>query len=173
MDHDEPAPELAGLAAVWSVIHARPRCEKKLADYCRRQGVEHYLPLRVEHKVYQRRKVEVWKPLFPGYVFACFAAEQRLLIMRSSQVARLLPVRDQARLIAEMDQIRLALAKEPGLSACAAVKRGTRVRILKGPFQGLEGVVSTLKGQTRVVLNVDIIAQAVAVEVSRDMLEPV
>lgn len=187
MGRDEPTPEPDGLATVvpdsgeigtktaaaWSVIHVRPRCEKKLADYCRRQGVEHYLPLRVEHKVYQRRKVQVWKPLFPGYVFACFAAEQRLLVLRSSQVVRLLAVKDQARLIAEMDQIRRALAQEPGLSACPALKLGVWVRILKGPFQGLEGVVSTLRGQTKVVLNVDIIAQAVAVEVSRDMLEPV
>lgn len=170
MEQDNPS---AASPAAWSVLHVRPRCEKKLADYCRRSGLEHYLPLRVERKVYQRRKVEVWKPLFPGYVFACFGAEQRLLILKSNQVVRQLAVRDQARLLAELSQIRQALAKEPALSACPALKRGTRVRILRGPFQGLEGVVSAFKGYTRVVLNVDIIAQAVAVEVSRDMLEGV
>ena len=164
---------LAQAAAVWSVIHSRPRCEKKLADYCRVQGVVHYLPLRVERKVYQRRKVEVWKPLFPGYVFACFGADQRLLVVKSRQVVRLLTVKDQARFVEEIVQIRRALDMDPGLGACVAVTRGTRVRILRGPFQGLEGVVSTRKGQTRVVLNVDIIAQAVAVEVSLEMLETV
>lgn len=173
MSRDDPIPEIAGRPAAWSVIHVRPRCEKKLSDYCRIQGVAHYLPLRVERKVYQRRKVEVWKPLFPGYVFACFGAHQRLLVERSRQVVRLLAVKDQVRLIGEIEQVRRALDIDPGLGACAAVERGTRARILRGPFQGLEGVVSTHKGQTRVVLNVDIIAQAVAVEVSLDMLEPV
>lgn len=157
----------------WYVIHVRPRCEKKLADYCRVRGVPHYLPLRVERKVYQRRKVEVWKPLFPGYVFVYVLTDQRVLMLKSRQVVRLLVVKDQDRFLEEIGQIRQALAVDPGLGACAVVARGTRVCILQGPFRRLEGVVSTLKGHTRVVLNVDIIGQAVAVEVGLDMLEPV
>lgn len=171
MTRDDPRAGMDG--AVWYVIHVRPRCEKKLDDYCRVHGVRHYLPLRVEHKVYQRRKVDVWKPLFPGYVFACVLADQRVLMLKSRQVVRMLAVNDQDRFLEEIGQIRQALTADPGLGACAAVTRGARVSILQGPFRGLEGIVGMLKGQTRVVLNVDIIGQAVAVEVSLDMLEPV
>jgi len=99
------------------------------------------------------------KTAVPGYVFASFGADRRLLVVKSRQVVRLLAVKDQVRFVEEIGQIRRALDMDPGLGACAAVKRGTRVRILRGPFQGLEGVVSTLKGQTRIVLNVDIIGR--------------
>ncbi|MBU4198465.1 MAG: hypothetical protein KKG09_08795 [Verrucomicrobia bacterium] len=155
----------------WYVLHTRPRCEKKLEDYCRVYHLEHYLPLRKEVKVYQRRKVEVRKPLFPGYVFARFDCSQRVGVLRSRQVVRVLTVGDQAGFICEINQIRKALTIEPTLGACPALKRGARVRIVIGPFQGLEGVVSAFKGQTRVVLNVNLIGQGVPVEVTPDMLE--
>lgn len=157
--------------AVWHVLHVRPRCEKKLAIYCDSANLEHYLPLRTERKFYQRRKVEVWKPLFPGYVFASFSPLQRVLVLKSQQIVRVLGVNDQIGFLDELNQIRKALEVNPGLSACPAVVRGTRVRIIAGPFQGLEGIVSTLKGQTRVVLNVNMVGQGVPLEAGLDILE--
>jgi len=156
---------------VWYVLHTRPRCEKKLEDYCRVSQLEHYLPLRKEVKVYQRRKVAVRKPLFPGYVFARFDSSQRAGVLQSRQVVRVLAVRDQAGFINEIDQIRKALAIEPTLGPCPALQRGNPVRIVIGPFQGLEGVVSAFKGQTRVIMNVNLIGQGVPLEVTPDMLE--
>lgn len=157
--------------ALWHVLHVRPRCEKKMAEYCVSMSMDHYLPLRAERKVYQRRKLEVQKPLFPGYVFACFSRHNRLLALKSQQIVRILEVNDQFKLLDELDQIRKALEVNPLLGACPAVKQGTRVRVVVGPFQGLEGIVSTLRGQTRVILNVDMIGQGVPVEADLDMLE--
>ena len=157
--------------ALWYVLHVRPRCEKKIAKYCDSTNLENYLPLSTEHKVYQRRKVDVLKPLFPGYVFAKFSALQRILVLKSQQIVRILPVKDQASLIDELRQIRKALEIDPCLNACPAVEKGTLVRVVHGPFQGLEGMVSTLKNQTRVVLNVDIIGKGVPLEIDLDLVE--
>lgn len=164
-------PEFDYGAPFWHVVHARPRCEKKLAEYFLFHRLEHYLPLRMERKIYQRRKVEVLKPLFPGYVFVSFNQHQRLLVLKSRQVVRILQINDQARFLNEIAQVRQALEVNPVLGACPALARGMRVRIVSGPFQGLQGVVSALKGETRVVLNVDIIGQGVPVEVGPEMLE--
>jgi transcription antitermination factor NusG len=157
--------------AVWFVLHVKPRCEKKMADYCAVHAIEHYLPLRQETKIYQRRRVTVQKPVFPGYVFTVFALPQRSDVLKSNTVVRILEVLDQKRLLDELAQIRMALGVDPTLKACSALRRGQRVRIEAGPFQGLEGIVQTLKGKTRVLLNVDMIGQAVAVEVDAELLE--
>ena len=157
--------------ALWHVLHVRPRCEKKLAKYCDSVNLEHYLPLRTERKVYQRRKVDVLKPLFPGYVFAKFNAFQRILVLKSQQIVHILQVKDQVGLINELNQIRQALEVDPCLNACPAVEQGTLVRIISGPFQGMEGMVATLKDQTRVVLNVDIIGKGVPLVTDLDILE--
>jgi len=168
----------------WHVLHVRPRCEKKMAAYCANTTMPCYLPLRLEKKKYQRRRVEVWKPLFPGYVFACFLPEQRALILRSGQTVRILEVKDQARFINEIEQIQKALVADPGLQACPAITAGMKVRITAGPFQGLEGIVVKSRAQAspthrgeprrgcaRVIINVDMIGQGVAIEADEEVLE--
>jgi transcription antitermination factor NusG len=155
----------------WHVLHVKPRCEKKMAEYGVRRGCPLYLPLRTETKIYQRRKVTVAKPVFPGYVFVEFAPDQRAQLLKSNQIVRILEVADQNRLLHELDQIRKALAADPTLGACQAVMQGSRARIAGGPFQGLEGVVTLVRGQTRVLLNVEMIGQAVALDVDASLLE--
>src|SRR5438105_142898 len=54
---------------LWYVAHTRPRCEKKLAEYCERQGFKVTLPLYRSVKKYDRKTVVFEKPLFPNYVF--------------------------------------------------------------------------------------------------------
>jgi len=165
------AGEWAGNDGSWHVLHVRPRCEKKMAAYCANARLQCYLPLRLERKKYQRRQVEVQKPLFPCYVFARFRPEQRVFILQSGRIARILEVKDQVKFVSEIEQIRKAIETDPGLHACPAITTGMMVRITEGPFAGLEGIVIKYKGCARVILNVDMIGQGVAIEVDEDVLE--
>lgn len=156
----------------WNVLHVRPRCEKKMTEYCTLHAIPNYLPLRQETKIYQRRKVHISKPLFPGYVFAEFLPTERLLVQKSGRLVRCIEVTDQARFAGELEQVRKALLVDATLGATSGIVMGQAVRVVSGPFQGLEGVVSLLHGLTRVVLNVDMIGQSVRVEADPSMLEP-
>ena len=157
----------------WHVLYLRPRCEKKTAEYCKLCHITYYLPLRSETKIYQRRKVTVEKPVFTGYFFVSFDAAGRLTLQKTNNIVRILKPVSRRQLLHELAQIRKALAADPTLSTCAALKAGRRVRILTGPFMGIEGVVSNLKGRAKVCLNVELIGRAVAVEVDREFLEVV
>jgi len=155
----------------WTVLHVRPRCEKKMADYCAFYAIDHYLALREETKVYQRRKVSVQKPLFPGYVFAELTEEKRQLALKSNHIVRVIETNDQQRLLRELEHIKKALSVDPTLGAISAFSHGKSVRITDGPFRGLEGIVQNSKNATRVVLNIDMIGQAVSLDVDMDLLE--
>lgn len=155
----------------WNVLYVRPRCEKKMAEFCRIQGYEHYLPLRSETKIYQRRKVTVAKPVFPGYLFVAFDPQGRLELLKTNNIVRILESPDEQNLIHELEQIQKALSVDATLGAVAALKKGRHVRITGGPFMGVEGLIQDVKGNTKVLLNVDMIGRAVAVEVDRDFLE--
>jgi transcriptional antiterminator RfaH len=157
----------------WRVIHSRPRCEKKLAQYAGFHHIEHYLPLRRETRVYQRRRVTFEYPLFPGYLFAACNYDSLATLLNSHQVVRTLDVMDQDRLIFELDQIRRALNVDPTLGANRMVQPGQTVRVKSGPFQGIEGRVVTVQGRTRVMLSVEMIGQAVMVDVEMPLLEPI
>ncbi len=155
----------------WYVMHLRPKTEKKVAEVCRIHGIEHYLPLREETKIYQRRKVTVHKPLFPGYVFARIPLETRIHVQRTNHLISLLKPDDEARLVYELDQIRRALEADPRLEADQAYREGRRVRIRSGVFLGVEGILQSLRGQAQVRLNVEMIGQSITVDVERDSIE--
>jgi transcriptional antiterminator RfaH len=138
-----------------------------MAEHCRIHGLSHYLPLRRETKIYQRRKVTVDKPVFPGYIFASFDRDGRMSLLKSNNIVRILEPPSSRQLLHELAQIRRALSVDPALGTCAALKRGRRVRITGGPFMGIEGTVWGMKGAAKVRLNVDLIGQAVLVEVER------
>ncbi len=155
----------------WHVLHLRPRTEKKVAQVCLTNGIEHYLPLREETKIYQRRKVTVFKPLFSGYLFAAFGPDQRVHLQRTNHLIRVLLPDDEAGLLRDLEQIRMALEADPCLEADAAFREGRRVRVKTGPFAGIEGVLATVRGKTQVRLNVEMIGQSVALDVDRALVE--
>jgi hypothetical protein len=51
------------------------------------------------------------------------------------------------------------------------VQTGQRVRIREGPLSGLEGILAREKSACRVVVNMELLSRAVAVEMERELLE--
>ena len=166
---------MAGMFRVWQmswvVLYLKPRCEKKVAEFCRIQGIEHYLPLRTERKIYQRRKVIVEKPVFPGYFFSSIDETDRLSLIKTNNIVKVIVPHDEKQFLFELEQVRKALMADPTLGSSVALERGKRVRIVGGPFMGIEGMVRAMRGQSKVYLNVEILGQAVVAEVFREFLE--
>jgi transcription antitermination factor NusG len=157
----------------WQVVYVRPRTEKKTADACRKNGLPFYLPVRTKTKIFQRRKVTTTLPLFPGYVFVALDAPGKLALQKTNHVLRFLEPARPYRLLRQLVQVRRALRADPALATVKPLVAGRRVRIESGPFQGLEGVVARLHSTMRVVLSVDLIGQAIAVQADRSQVTPV
>ena len=141
-----------------------------MAGICHLQSVEHYLPMRREVKVYQRRKVPVDKPIFPGYLFAAFDIEGRSELLKTNHIVRIIEPDDDTRLLFELEQVRKALDVDPTLGAANAIRSGYLVRIKYGPFQGIEGIVTSLRSGS-IRLNVELIGRAAAMDIDPDLLE--
>jgi transcription antitermination factor NusG len=157
----------------WYVAHTRPRCEKKLADYCQREGLACTLPLYRSIRKYRRKSVVFLKPLFPGYVFLELQPQQRQKAFRSDYIANLLDVPDQAEFSRQLGDILLALEREVEVRLAPTIGPGTRVRIRSGPLQGMEAWVESRSGMTEALLRLDFIGQAAAVKVDATQLEPI
>lgn len=155
----------------WHVLHVRSRCEKKALTYCGRHGIDTYLPLRHQTRTFQRRKVTTSLPVFPGYLFAAFPPDLRMAVLQSNMVARILVADDQVSLVRQLRQVDSALLVDPRLGAHPELVRGQHVRIIDGPFRGIEGVVESIPRPTRVFLNVTMIGQSIVVETAADQVE--
>jgi transcription antitermination factor NusG len=156
----------------WFVAHTKPRCEKKLVEFCQRQGFAATLPCYDSAHKYRGKTVVFRKPLFPSYVFLQLQPHQRATVRQNDHVANLLAVFDQDTFRQQLESILAALDTDLEVRLAPAIGEGMRVRIKAGPLQGLEGWVEKRYGMTTVLLRLDFINQAAAVKVDADMLIP-
>jgi len=158
---------------IWFVAHTKPRREKKLVEYCERQGFASTLPCFDSAHKYRGKTVVFRKPLFPGYVFLELEPGQQESVRQNDIVANLLDVFDQETFRRQLQDILLALESNLGVRLAPAIGEGMRVRIKGGPLEGLEGWVEQRYGMTTVLLRLEFINQAAAVKVDADMVMPI
>jgi transcriptional antiterminator RfaH len=159
------------LEELWFVAHTRPRCEKKLVEYCARERLCSSLPCyRVAH-TYRGKTAVFRKPLFPGYVFVNIPRGGRHGLQQNHYVAHLLEVFDQDLFVRQLAEILRALETELEIRLAPEIGPGRRVRILHGPLRGVEGWVEERYGMSAVLLRLDFIGQAAAVKVEATDLE--
>ena len=165
--------DLHGDERIWWVAHTKSRREKALTALLRREGIGYFLPLSEKH--YRSNGRTRWSvvPLFSGYVFFRGARIERYTALQTGHIARVIEVNEQERLIRELRQIERVVLMGAVVEPFPFAKVGERVRITDGPFAGLEGVIEMRKGNGRLILSVDAINQAVALEIETDRVEPV
>ena len=133
-------------------------------------GIDYFLPL-VHHPQKNKKRMRVSiVPLFSGYLFFRGNLLARQNLLRTGRAAQVIEVEDQTTFLRELRQIDHAIAKQPHLELCDFVCKGKKVRIISGPFEGMEGVVKGVKGKSRLILQIKAIRQAAAVEIDLDQV---
>lgn len=134
------------------------------------KGYEGYLPLYRTRKRWSDRVVETELPLFPGYVFCRFEANERLPILTSPGVVSIVSCGKVPIPIPEGDlgAIQAALESGFGVEPCPFLKQGQRVRLNKGALEGIEGILVREKSEWRIVLSIELLQRSVSVEVDRE-----
>lgn len=130
----------------WYVCHTKPRQEARAVENLDRQGYLIWLP---QMPAWQRRKT-VLIPMFPRYLFLRPAHEQQSIAPVRSTLGVLGLVRFgvEAATVREctLNELRgiEATLREAEFESYAPFKAGDRVRVMAGPFMGLEGLVSRI-----------------------------
>jgi transcription antitermination factor NusG len=170
----EELPNIRCPKDAWYAIYAKHQHEKSAADLLARKGFETLLPLYRSVRRWKDRNKSVLSPLFPSYLFVRADLSRRVDILRTPGVFWLVqsggcacPVPDaDIEAINKMVQSPALIAPHPYL------KSGERVRVRHGSLEGLEGILTRFKNQYRVVVTVEPLRKAVAVEVDLSAIEP-
>lgn len=157
----------------WWVAHTKSRNEKALAHDLMAKDVSYFLPMTWKVRRSSQRTLKSLLPLFTGYLFFCGSENDRVELLKTNRVANLLVVTDQDVLIKELVRFEQALRAGTPLVPHKYIEKGQWCRVIAGPLLGLEGIVIQTRGNTRLVLQIDILGQAASVEVDIDMIEPV
>jgi transcription antitermination factor NusG len=73
----------------------------------------------------------------------------------------------------QIDGIRRFLESNLAVDPCPYIKIGRRVEVIAGPLKGVQGTLVQKRGRFRLVIQVDLIRQAVAVEIDASDVRPV
>lgn len=150
---------------IWTVLHTKPRCEKKVAELSALQPSTLYLPSINRVHTYGSRVRSYQVPLFPGYVFGCMPTESLSWYRSNRYVANLIEVVDEKALLTPLKSVALSLAAGMHVDMVAPMGPGTRVQVTGGPLKGLEADVHQIDGTNKVVLEVELIQKMVTIDV--------
>ena len=151
----------------WYAAYTCAQHEKRVAAELGMREVEHFLPLYSSARRWKDRRVTLELPLFPGYVFVRLALRDRLRVLQIPSVVRLVGFSGQPTPLpdTEMEIMRSGLAQSSRAEPHPFLTVGRRVRIVAGPFAGLEGILKQKKGNLRLVVSLELIQRSMAVDV--------
>lgn len=112
--------------------------------------------------------------MFPGYIFARFQPAQARDILKAAGVVSIVgfgagycPVNES-----EIEAIRILLRSGVEVVRESLLRPGTKVCIRHGALQGLEGRLVEVKNRRRLLISVELLQRAVAVDIENVMVEP-
>ena len=155
-------------ALQWYALWTRSRHEQVVREQLERKQIEAFLPTVAKWSRWKDRKKKIDWPLFPGYCFARFNALERLPVLKCTGVVSIVgfeggepaPIPEN-----EIHGIRVLVQSDLAYDPCPLIREGTLVEVVHGPLKGVMGRLTRKSDKARLVLSVDLIGQAVSVEV--------
>jgi transcription antitermination factor NusG len=151
----------------WYAAYTSPHHEKWVAGQMNESRIECFLPLYKSVRRWKDRRKELELPLFPGYVFVRIALRDRLQVLRLPGVVQFVVFQGKPAALAEpeIEALRHGMHGDSKFEPHPYLRTGRRVRIRRGPMEGVEGVLVRRKDSFRVVMTIDLIMRSVALEV--------
>lgn len=151
----------------WLVLRTRSHHENAVETGLRQKQISSYLPrYRVERRRKDRKAV-LEMPLFPGYVFVRPRAEQYedIRYIRGSCGFVLTGSTPAAMPEKDLESVKVLVASGFALAVNPQLIPGQRVKVIAGPFMGVQGELIRLKSEERLVINAALLGSSVSVEV--------
>ncbi|MCH8954307.1 UpxY family transcription antiterminator [candidate division KSB1 bacterium] len=157
----------------WYAIYTRSRNEKKVSMQLEERGLEHFLPLVPQLRYWKDRKKIVNMPIFPGYVFVNIKLSEKIRVLQANGVVRFIefngappPIPD-----AQIEDVRQLLKYPDRVETASYFNCGDPVEITAGPFSGIRGKIIHSRGKQRLLVGIEIIHQAISVEIDSAWLK--
>jgi transcriptional antiterminator NusG len=154
-------------ALAWYAVWTRSRHEQVVREQLERKGLEAFLPTITRWSRWKDRKKQVDWPLFPGYCFVRFNGAERLPVLKCTGVVNIVSFDGDIAPIPEheIQSIRQLVESDLQFDPCPLIREGMMVEVTHGPLKGVVGRLVRKGAHARLVLSVNLIGQAVSVEV--------
>lgn len=156
-----------GAVPPWFAVWTRSRHEQAVREQLEGKGLDAFLPTIPKWSRWKDRKKKIDWPLFPGYCFARFDPVDRLSVLKCAGVVSIVSFNGEIAPIpdVQIDGIRTLVESDLQYDPCPLIQEGMMVEVVHGPLKGVVGRLQRKGAHARLILSVDLIGQAVSVEV--------
>ena len=158
----------------WFAVQVKSCREKFTSLHLENSGYECYLPMAKCIRRWSDRFKELDVPLFPGYLFCRMNPHNRLPILMTPGVIQIvgtgktpIPVDEE-----EIEAIHRVTSSDLSSMPWPYLQVGEMAQIMRGPLQGLSGIIVRIKSGLKLVLSVSLLQRSVAVQVERAWVCP-
>jgi transcription antitermination factor NusG len=157
----------------WVVAYCKPRQEKALAWDLMRLRIGYFLPMVLRESSSGGRRRRNLYPLFPSYVFFSGDEQERLRVLKTERIVRMIDVAEaeQPRLCDELAALEKVIESSPeSIELYPRIVPGALVRIATGPMKNVEGVVLQSHNKRKLWLGVSVLGVGATVEIHADLV---
>jgi transcription antitermination factor NusG len=161
-------------ALPWYAVHTRSNSERLVYRVLEDKGYELFLPMYSEQRRWSDRVKQIDIPLFPGYVFCRLDSHDRVPVLQSPGVVQIvgngnlpIPIAEE-----EIDAVRNVLKSNLPYKPWPSLVPGDRVIVDRGPLMGMQGVLLRIRQAHRLVVSINMLQRAVAVEIDASWVRP-
>ena len=154
----------------WFLLKTKTRQEKRAMENLQRQYTECYCPEVLVEKIIRGKKSQVIEILFPGYLFVNFRHPESLIhfVKNTRGVQSFVsfggtPAWVPCALIQELKEKTKPLEN---LLISNLPKRGDKLKVISGPFEGISAVFSQPNGDKRAEVLLNMMNQQVKASIS-------
>jgi transcriptional antiterminator NusG len=159
----------------WFAVRTRSRHEHVVREQLEQKQIEAFLPTIVRWSRWKDRRKKIDWPLFPGYCFARFDPADTLPILKCTGVVNIVSFENKPAPIPDyqIESIRLLVNSELKYDPCPLIREGMMAEVIAGPLRGIIGRLLRKDAErARILLSVDLIGQALTVEVAAGDVRP-
>ena len=175
-NHTTPTNQINAINGLcWYAIRTRARHEKQVRDRLAVAGIEQLLPTVIRMNQWKDRKKKIEMPLFSCYCFAQFAWPNRLTVQQTAGVVQIVgngngpePVSKE-----EIEAIKALMTSRLPYDIHPYLHEGMPVQVIRGPLEGVHGILLRKDKPFRLVISVHLIHQAASVKIDASDVVPV
>jgi transcription antitermination factor NusG len=162
----------------WYAARVKYQTEKKIKTWLEGIGIDHFIPFKTVVIEYRGRKKKKERPVVPCIIF----------VRTTYPIALSLPVESGYSIsyFRNLEMKKIQIIPDKQMEDCmflfnmsdktfkvgnANLRRGDRVRVVRGPFMGIEGELVRIKGHKRVVVRLEGIFSLVTTYIPQEYLE--
>lgn len=158
----------------WYLASCKPRQENRALENLGNQGITAFLPTLEVEKVHAGRKQVVSEPLFKGYLFINIQPEDP----QWSKIRSTRGIRDWVRFAGKPAKLPKSLIEqlwrqemEPHSKQVERrFNQGQSIRIMSGPFEGLNGVFESDDGELRSMILIEFLGKTNRISVGNEQI---